>query len=290
VACPAPPVTSSSPRGTRRDVGCTIRLDVHEPSTIALQIAPATMPADRASERLVVSAADGEPCAVIESTAPHNGRVHVVEAPPGPLTVTYSTSTNSIGPDGPVSGSSLVDDEVITALRQSRYCPSDAIGGFARAELGPPTVPGRTARAVASWVFERVAYISGSSQHTDTALETLMSGRGVCRDFAHLTIAMCRALGVPARFVSVYAPGLAWMDFHVVVEIWCDGRWEVLDPTRLAPRSALVRIATGRDAADTAFMATLRGDVELLSSEVFAVVDGDLPFDDHETVTTLALG
>lgn len=258
-----------------------------------MQIAPATMPADRASERLVVLGSGGdEPLGVVESTAPHGGRVHVVDAPTGPLTVTYETSTTSIGPDpgGPPDGSSLVDDEVITALRQSRYCPSDAIGGFARAELGPPVSTAHTARAVASWVFERVAYISGSSQHTDTALETLLSGRGVCRDFAHLTIAMCRALGVPARFVSVYAPGLGWMDFHVVVEVWGDGRWEVLDPTRLAPRSTLVRIATGRDAADTAFMATLRGDVELLSTEVFAVVAGDLPFDDHETVTTLATG
>lgn len=278
--------------GARRDVGCTIRLAVHEPSTIAMQIAPATLPADRASERLVVTGPGGEPCSVVESSAPHGGRVHVVDVPIGPLTVTYATSTTSIGPDpdGPPDGSALVDDEVITALRQSRYCPSDAIVGFARAEIGPPVAPGRTARDVASWVFERVVYISGSSQHTDTALETLLSGRGVCRDFAHLTIAMCRALGVPARFVSVYAPGLAWMDFHVVVEIWCDGRWEVLDPTRLAPRSALVRIATGRDAADTAFVATLRGDVELLSSEVFAVVDGALPFDDHQAVTTLATG
>lgn len=283
---------STARRGARRDVGCSIRLDVHQPSTIAMQIAPATVPADRASERFSVLGADGALGTVIESTAPHGGRVHVIEAPVGPLTVTYATSTTSIGPDpdGPPDGSSLADDDVITALRQSRYCPSDAITGFARAELGAPGAPGRTARDVASWVFERVAYLSGSSQHTDTALETLLSGRGVCRDFAHLTIAMCRALGVPARFVSVYAPGLVWMDFHVVVEIWCDGRWEVLDPTRLAPRSALVRIATGRDAADTAFMATLRGDVELLSSEVFAVVDGALPSDDHETVTTLAVG
>ncbi len=80
------------------------------------------------------------------------------------------------------------------------------------------------------------------------------------------------------------------MDFHAVVEVWRNGRWEVLDPTRLAPRSSLVRIATGRDAADTAFAATLRGDVELVWTEVFAVVDGDLPFDDHEAVVTLPYG
>jgi len=110
---------------------------------------------------------------------------------------------------------------------------------------------------VASWVFERFAYSAGSSGPLDSAIDTLLSGSGVCRDFAHLTITLCRALGVPARLASVYAPGLSPMDFHAVVEIMTSEGWQVLDPTRLAPRSALVRIATGRDATDTAFATML---------------------------------
>ena len=78
-------------------------------------------------------------------------------------------------------------------------------------------------------------------------------------------MAMCRALDVPARLASVYAPGVDPMDFHAVVEVWRNDRWDVIDATRMAPRSSLVRIATGRDAADTAFAATITGDVELVS-------------------------
>ena len=91
---------------------------------------------------------------------------------------------------------------------------------------------------------------------------------GACRDFAHLTIALLPGPRHPARLVAVYAPGLTPMDFHAVVEARVDGDWQVLDPTRLAPRSSLVRIATGRDAADTAFATTLAGDAELLTFEV----------------------
>lgn len=104
------------------------------------------------------------------------------------------------------------------------------------------------ARSVAAWVFERLAYRPGSSDTLDTAVDTLLAGAGSCRDFSHLAITMCRALGVPARPVAVYAPGLSPMDFRTVLEARRGPGCEVLDPTRLAPRSALTRIATGRDA------------------------------------------
>jgi transglutaminase-like putative cysteine protease len=137
-------------------------------------------------------------------------------------------------------------------------------------------------------VFERLAYQPGSSDTLDTATDTLLAGSGSCRDFSHLTITLCRALGVPARFVAVYAPGLSPMDFHAVVEARRGTGWEVLDATRLAPRSSLTRIATGRDAADTAFATTLRGEAELVFSEVTTVIDGELPADDHFTPVVLA--
>jgi hypothetical protein len=88
--------------------------------------------------------------------------------------------------------------------------------------------------------------------------------------------------------VAVYAPGLAPMDFHAVAEVRRGGSWEVHDATRLAPRNSLVRIATGRDAADTAFATTLSGTAELISVGVFAVVEGDLPRDDHAGRVALA--
>jgi transglutaminase-like putative cysteine protease len=102
----------------------------------------------------------------------------------------------------------------------------------------------------------------------------------VCRDFAHLTVALLRANGVPARVVSVYAPGLDPMDFHAVAEACVDDAWYVVDPTCLAPRPSLVRIATGADAADTAFLTVVGGTVDLIGIEAGAVVEPDLPTDD----------
>ena len=178
--------------------------------------------------------------------------------------------------------------ETLAHLRPSRYCPSDTLLAFATAELGHlPDGPERPA-AVAAWVFERLAYDLDATAPLDGAVETLLSGRGVCRDFAHLTVALCRALEIPARLAAVYAPGLSPMDFHAVTEVLVEGEWLVLDATRLAPRGSLVRIATGRDAADTAFATTLHGQAELLSSEVWAVVEGDLPPDDHVAPMRLA--
>ena len=81
--------------------------------------------------------------------------------------------------------------------------------------------------------------------------DTLLAGAGVCRDYAHLVVALLRAVNVPARLVSVYAPGVYPMDFHAVAEAFVEGQWRVVDATLLAPRQSLVRITTGRDTADT---------------------------------------
>ncbi len=262
----------------RRDIGCALAFEFLEPSVLALQVAPPTV----LNEELSVVGA--EPPVVL--TASNGGRTHIIEGGPGPVTVNYTASTAPLV----VAGQTMTrfDEAVLIARRQSRYCPSDAMAEFATRELTDFLDAPDLADRVASWVFERTAYDLFVSGPTDTAVDTLLAGRGVCRDFAHLTIAMCRALFIPARLVSVYAPGVAPMDFHAVAEVWRNERWDVIDATRMAPRSSLVRIATGRDAADTAFAATVTGDVELLSSEVFAVVDGDLPVDDHVAQTQLA--
>jgi len=135
------------------------------------------------------------------------------------------------------------------------------------------------ARAITDWIGRRLAYVLGSSAPTDGAVDTLMAGQGVCRDFAHLGVTICRGLDIPARAVAVYAPGLWPMDFHAVFEAYTGDAWHVHDATRLAPRQGLVRIATGRDAADTAFATVIGGRAELRSTEITAVADGALPED-----------
>ncbi|WP_375390253.1 transglutaminase family protein, partial [uncultured Amnibacterium sp.] len=94
-----------------------------------------------------------------------------------------------------------------------------------------------------------------------------------------LVVALLRALDVPARLVAVYAPGLDPMDFHAVAEAYVEGAWHVVDATTLAPRQSLLRIGTGRDAADTAFLTTIGGLVALQALSVTATVD-ELPVDD----------
>jgi transglutaminase-like putative cysteine protease len=264
---------------------------------VVLALAPATNAGEVLSERLdVTSDGPGPQPTVTELGGPDGSRMHVVRAGAGELLISYAATVRAPPPPpvaaadvaGEEAAGGLVDADAIIALRQSRFCPSDAISGFAAVEFGGLAPGADIARAVTDWVFERFAYEPGSSGPLDTAVDTLLSGAGVCRDFAHLTIALCRALGVPARLAAVYAPGLSPMDFHAVVEVRRGGLWEVHDPTRLAPRSSLVRIATGRDAADTAFATTLQGTIELITQSVFAVVEGDLPLDDHVQAVALA--
>ena len=203
------------------------------------------------------------------------GRLHLLHARPGELVARYRADVTA--PAGPVSVEAL---DASTWLRPSRYVESDRLGAFAAAELGHLRTPAELLPAAAAWVGSRLRYVSGSSDPTDGAVETLLAGQGVCRDYAHLVVALLRARDVPARVVSVYAPGLHPMDFHAGAEALVDGAWQVVDASLLAPRASLVRVATGRDAADTAFLSTYEGQVQFEAMEVSAVVLGELPDDD----------
>lgn len=191
---------------------------------------------------------------------------------PGSLEVSYqaevSTSTRIV----PVS--SLYADtpcdlspEAISYLFPSRYCPADRFRHQAADLFGHLTTAHEIASAVSDWIYDHVSYVRGSSGETSSAVETMEQRQGVCRDFAHLAIAFCRSLNVPARYATCYAYQLNPPDFHACFEAFIDGWWYIFDPTRLAPLNGLVRIATGRDAADAA-VCTIFGNPELTSSIV----------------------
>ena len=231
--------------------GCELTFDLVVDTVLALQVAVAE-PED---EHLDVSAP------VEEIPTPSGAaRIHVVRAPAGPLTVRYHGTAPAYVP------SAVSPEDEVVFRRQSRYCPSDALEGFATSTFAGDATP----YDIATWVFERLTYESGSSDGLDTAVDTLLAGKGVCRDFAHLTVALCRSVGYAARLTAVYAPGLDPMDFHAVAEVAIDGRWQVHDATRLAAPETFVRICSGRDAADTAFASTLIGDAQLRWASVTA--------------------
>ncbi len=218
---------------------------------------------------------------------------------PGLLKISYhadvSTSTRivpvqSLNVDGPGN----LSPEAIPFLFPSRYCQSDRLRQQAQDMFGHLNTPYDIASGISDWIFEHTAYVSGSSGETSSAVDTLEQRQGVCRDFAHLGIALCRSMSVPARYATCYAHQLNPPDFHACFEVFIDGWWYVFDPTRLAPLNGLVRIATGRDAADAA-VCTIFGNPELTRSSVscdcsdmnFIPVTRDSLAERHELIALL---
>jgi transglutaminase-like putative cysteine protease len=157
--------------------------------------------------------------------------------------------------------------EVTPFLNPSRYCQSDRLARFAYREFGALPPGHQRVTAICNWIYENVDYLSGSSNSETSAYDTMVQRAGVCRDFAHLGIAFCRALSIPARFASSYAWQLDPPDFHAVFECYLDGAWYLFDPTRKAALQGLVRIGVGRDAADAAF-ATIYGNAVMTDMAV----------------------
>lgn len=271
----------------KREVGCRLEIDVVDACELELQVAVTGAYDDADLVEHLSCTLDDRPVDVRELRSPSGGRIHQLDLLPGRFVVTYDASVRgrARAETGGAYDRSLY-------LRPSRYAEADKFFGFAGTEFAEVVEehgdsPAALLPRVAAWVGARLDYVPGSSQPTDSATNTLLGGAGVCRDYSHLTVALLRALNVPARLAAVYAPGCSPMDFHAVAEALVDGTWRVADATCLAPRSSLVRIATGRDAADTAFCDNHGGAIELVSSTVHAIVDGDLPHDDLDELVSI---
>ncbi|OBK14509.1 transglutaminase-like domain-containing protein [Mycobacterium asiaticum] len=265
----------------RREVGAALEVEIIEPTRLEFQIAVAPHPKAQVAERLSFEF-DGNPVQSREISGMHGNRIHLLDAAAGKLSVRYEATIVGQADPAPVA-----EDDLSMYLRPSRYAEADKLYGFAATEFGNYLDSAALLERVSLWVGTRLNYVPGSSDPIDGAAETLLSGAGVCRDFAHLVVALLRAVFVPARVVSVYAPGLFPMDFHAVAEAFVEGGWRAVDGTLLAPRQSLVRIATGRDAADTAFLTNHRGAIRLDYLEVTAIVDGELPRDSIDQMVSI---
>lgn len=199
----------------------------------------------------------------------HGNRYARLRAWPGDFELRYEATVDIAhfvaSPDS-IAEVSIADlpPETLPYIYPSRYCQSDRLQQMARDEFGTMTPGYGRVRAIRDWVQQRTKFQSGSSNPTTSAIDTLSDRAGVCRDFAHLMIAICRALNIPARFVTgidygadpIYGPP----DFHAYVEAFLGGRWYLFDPTGMAVPMGLIRLGTGRDAADVSF-ATIFGAV-----------------------------
>jgi transglutaminase-like putative cysteine protease len=253
-----------------------LEYQVLQPSHLCFNIEAAHWPTQKIlGEQLTVS-----PEVEVRAFAdPASGnRFFRFDAAPGPLVVSYKAEvevhSEHVEPGLREVPVNQVPDAILHHLMPSRYCESDVVGPFAVEQFGR-VAPGLTrVRAIVDWVHQNIEYKPGSTNSTTTAHEVLQQRSGVCRDFAHVSITLCRALNIPARLVA----GYVWFDeppqdFHAVFEAWLGGRWVLFDATGMAPVDRLVRIGTGRDAKDVAFL-TIFGAVQLVR-KVVSVLEHD---------------
>ena len=206
----------------------------------------------------------------------HGNRYARLRAAPGNLSVRYDAIVNI---DHHIESPDCIREvpiaelpaDALAYIYPSRYCQSDRLNALARAEFGGLPPGYWRVRAIQDWVHSHTRFVSGSSNATTSAVDTLIEKIGVCRDFAHLMIALCRSLNIPARFVTgidygsdpIFGP----TDFHAYVEVFLSGRWYLFDPTVMTLPLGLIRLGTGRDAADVSF-ATIFGAVKSLAPSI----------------------
>lgn len=254
----------------RSTVETALEYQVLAPAHFCFNIEAALRPGQTLlGERLAVSSG----VSVRSFTDPSSGNRFIrFDAPVGPLMVNYQADVvldiEPVPDDLAEVPVGQLPDEVLHYLMPTRYCESDVLARAAQQMFGhlPPGI-GRV-RAITQWIHDAITYLPGSTVSTTTAQDVFVQRAGVCRDFAHLGITLCRALNIPARLVV----GYVWFDeppqdFHAIFEAWLGGRWVLFDATGMAPPEKLVRTGTGRDAKDVAF-STLFGAVQMTRKEV----------------------
>ncbi|MCM2370243.1 transglutaminase-like domain-containing protein [Aporhodopirellula aestuarii] len=257
---------------TEIHIGSTLQYDVRQRTVFLFQITAGLT----SRQRVVNEQLNFDPFVEVEDcqVGVEGNRVHRVIVEPCQFSVNYQATVDlkqEIDPQTQIGESKVAEmpAEVLTYMNPSRYCESDLLGRFAFEEFGQLERGFSRVQAICDWVYDHLDYTPGSTNATTTAADVLLQRTGVCRDYAHLAIALCRGVGIPARYLSGYAVDLQPPDYHGFMEAFLDGEWYMFDPTRLASTVGLVRIGVGRDAADVAF-STLTGSALLMQKNVWA--------------------
>jgi transglutaminase-like putative cysteine protease len=260
------------------DVGCSMSLRALWPTPAVLMLRPRSGD----GQWVIAERYQIEPeVPVHEFIDAHGNLCQRIVVPEGPMTVSTeatvdTTDTIDVDPTAPRVPIELVPDGALQFLLPSRYCQSDLLFPDA-VEITRGALPGYPqVEAIRSWIEREVRYEYGTSSPHTSAVDTMHSRAGVCRDFAHLGIALCRSFDIPARMVVGYLHDLQPMDQHAWFEAYVGDRWFTFDATQREPRGNRVAIAYGRDAADVAFV-TQFGPVELEQMHVYVREALDVP-------------
>ena len=245
---------------TVHEIDCELNYDVLEPSTFVFNIEAV----DNADQRIVEETLTTlPPLALVRQNDVFGNRLLKLAAPAGPLSVRYQAVAEVQNRARPWSLPEVDVKElpldVMRFVLASRYCESDLLFDDAMSWIGAERRGYGRVQQICEWVRANIEYRVGTSLPQGTARDVLRTHTGVCRDYAHVAIALCRALSIPARFVTGH---VEWdtppTDFHALFEAWLGGQWVLFDPTEMADTNDVIRIGTGRDAADVAF-ATIFG-------------------------------
>lgn len=275
-------------------VGCKLAYSLAEPTYFILKIEAANADSQTVvRETLALPAnAQGVPYESYRDPVTLTRKVRCLLGP-GDVVISYDATVHvaATAADPAAVGELAFGElpmECLDYLVPSRYCPSDLFVDFSRQTFGTADPGHVRVTGICDWIYANIRYQSGSTGPASDATHVFHSRDGVCRDFAHLGITLCRALGIPARYASVYADGLSPQDFHAVFQAYLSGpdggAWYTFDPTRMSSVDAVARIAAGHDAADVAF-AWPQGDVVFTPPVVYATASGR----DHTTRTNLAV-
>jgi len=268
----------------RFDLSITLDYNVIAPSDYVFTIQPTTTPYQRVTWEQVA----------IEPPVPFEEEVHSppgtpanrhlrVRVEPGAFKLRYDAIVDvvhhfALPADLREVPIAELPAPVLQYIYPSRYCQSDRLLDVARTEFGTMNPGYDRVEAIRQWVQSRTKFQVGSSHAGTSALDTYACGNGVCRDFAHLMISMCRALNIPARLATGIDygadPSMGPTDFHCYVEAYLGDRWFLFDPSGISPRMGLIRIGTGRDASEVAF-ATIFGTVQWTMPRISIRAEGD---------------
>jgi len=234
-------------------VGCTLAYDVLSPTahfTFNILVNYGTF--QQLAEEAIVLTPD---LPIGERAATSKGnRVFRLEAPTGPLSVVYRATIDVNRPSMPAEvradNPGRLPLSILTYVLPSRYCESDRFSQIAWDLFGKIPERAEQVREICRWVDANLAYTPGATDSRTSAWDVWQMKKGVCRDYTHLAIALCRALSIPARYVGGYALGLEPMDFHACFEAYLGGQWYIFDPTDGIAPDRIAIIARGRDAAN----------------------------------------